>query len=32
MENDPAVKHGIFKTELHPVALSLLRERDRAVP
>lgn len=32
MENDPAVKHGIFITELHPLALSLLRERDRITP
>ena len=28
MLNDPAVKAGIFKAELHPLALSLLRERD----
>lgn len=32
MANDPAVKHGIFIAELHPLALSLVRERDRAKP
>lgn len=29
MESDPAVRAGIFKAELHPMRLSLLRERDR---
>ena len=28
MENDPAVKHGLFVAELHPLRFSLLRERD----
>lgn len=28
MESDPAVKHGLFVAELHPMRLSLLRERD----
>jgi uncharacterized protein YndB with AHSA1/START domain/uncharacterized protein YciI len=28
MENDPAVKAGIFKARLHPMAMSLVRERD----
>ena len=28
MEADPAVAHGVFKANLHPIALSLLRERD----
>ncbi|TVQ82785.1 MAG: hypothetical protein EA380_00330 [Phycisphaeraceae bacterium] len=28
MENDPAVQAGLFKAELHPMRLSLLRERD----
>jgi len=32
MQNDPAVKNGIFITELHPLAMSLLRERDRVRP
>ena len=32
MENDPAVQAGIFITELHPLAMSLVRERDRTIP
>jgi uncharacterized protein YndB with AHSA1/START domain/uncharacterized protein YciI len=28
MENDPAVKAGIFKAELHPMRLSFVRGRD----
>lgn len=28
MENDPAVASGVFEATLHPMALSLLRERD----
>lgn len=28
MENDPVVKRGVLKAKLHPLALSLLRERD----
>jgi uncharacterized protein YndB with AHSA1/START domain/uncharacterized protein YciI len=28
MENDPAVKHGLMKANLHPVRLSFLRWRD----
>ncbi len=28
MQNDPAVKAGLFKTEFHPLELSLLREHD----
>lgn len=28
MANDPAVEAGLFKAELHPIRLSLLRERD----
>jgi len=29
MENDPAVKAGVFESTLHPMALSLVRDRDR---
>ncbi|MCA9293725.1 MAG: SRPBCC domain-containing protein [Phycisphaerales bacterium] len=29
MESDPAVAAGVFGAELHPMRLSLLRERDR---
>ena len=32
MEQDPAVKYGLFQAELHPMRLSLLRERDRPHP
>lgn len=28
MENDPAVKAGLFIAELHPIRFSMLRERD----
>jgi uncharacterized protein YndB with AHSA1/START domain/uncharacterized protein YciI len=28
MENDPGVKNGLFRASVHPIALSLLRERD----
>lgn len=28
MNEDPAVKHGLFKAELHPMRLSLVRDRD----
>lgn len=28
MQNDPAVEAGLFKADLHPIRLSLLRERD----
>ncbi|MFM9958724.1 MAG: SRPBCC domain-containing protein [Phycisphaerales bacterium] len=30
MENDPAVKNGLMKAKLHPVALSFVRWRDEA--
>ncbi|MEO1129081.1 MAG: SRPBCC domain-containing protein [Planctomycetota bacterium] len=32
MENDPGVKNGLFKASVHPIALSLLRERDLQQP
>jgi uncharacterized protein YciI len=30
MEEDPVIEAGMFRGEVHPVAMSLLRERDRA--
>ncbi len=32
MEADPAVKAGVFTADVHPIAPSLIRERDRVKP